>query len=756
MSNVVGSLRINLSAGTAEFVNNLDGASRKAGQTANDIKGSFDKVNFAEARGGVMLLGEEIGVHLPRHVNSFLATLPGVGVAMSAAFPVLAVVMLGMKVFEAAEHVAHLQDKIKAASDAYTESALATMHHAEATELDNLRLQDQLRILNGDLPKNGLKAALKEARIEAEELTAQIQKAIVAEKKLLEDQSVGTWKGLLGATQTDDIVKFVVDGKAAIAELERQKGIALTAHQDAVVKSLQLEIDAKNLALRTELTTRAAAEEEARKEEITKDFDAAILRATNDSKAREAEHRNTPKQQDIANKQMGQAMDADAAKINAAAATRAGLYKTAVLELQAEDREQKDLLENAKLHLAITEKQVAASKVVDMPKRKDVIPRQSSFDGNGKFIDAEETKRRAMAALDLQAAADLDKAHLFDLSVLQKDTDEQMKQQKLTDDLVALVHTAALMQAEHNIKLLEASGIITKLQADKRLAALYQKDETDQLTKENAELAKKKATLDILAAKTNNGRSGSDDGKESYKRALKDYQEFLIAKEKMNAASAAKRNKVEEDEAARQHAIQMVVVQSITSTLNSGVQSWVSGQESFGQAAGDVWKNFASTAVMAIIKMGEQELIGLALHQSIADREKITSAKGAFHKTYDQLSGIPIIGPVIAPIGAAAAFAAVMAFKKGGVTPGDENSMFPAMLHGKEMVLPAPVAKTVTDAMSRGGSDGGSSNGKDQHLHYSPVVQVPIGGDAKQIEKFMDSHFDRYARSQARKRGIRY
>lgn len=47
-----------------------------------------------EARGEARLLGEEIGVRLPRHVSNFLAEVPGVGKLLSAAFSATAITFL--------------------------------------------------------------------------------------------------------------------------------------------------------------------------------------------------------------------------------------------------------------------------------------------------------------------------------------------------------------------------------------------------------------------------------------------------------------------------------------------------------------------------------------------------------------------------------------------------------------------------------------------------------------------------------------
>ncbi len=84
----------------SQNVGQLDDALSKAGDSAvgagEEIDGAMEKtkVSVGEARGEAMLLGEAFGVHLPRHVNSFIATLPGVGEALSAAFAATAVLFI--------------------------------------------------------------------------------------------------------------------------------------------------------------------------------------------------------------------------------------------------------------------------------------------------------------------------------------------------------------------------------------------------------------------------------------------------------------------------------------------------------------------------------------------------------------------------------------------------------------------------------------------------------------------------------------
>src|ERR1035437_10154865 len=95
--NPVWVLSVDLQTKTATFQSGLSDAAKSArgafsqiksgaGEMGRDVSGSM-----MEARHGVILLGEEFGIHLPRGVTSFLASIGPVGAAMEAAFPFLAI-----------------------------------------------------------------------------------------------------------------------------------------------------------------------------------------------------------------------------------------------------------------------------------------------------------------------------------------------------------------------------------------------------------------------------------------------------------------------------------------------------------------------------------------------------------------------------------------------------------------------------------------------------------------------------------------
>jgi hypothetical protein len=95
----------------SQSVGQLDDALDNAGETATEAGGVIDEamekstVNVREARGEAMLLGEAFGVHLPRHVTSFVATLPGVGEALESAFAATAVIFIAEAIVKLTEKV---------------------------------------------------------------------------------------------------------------------------------------------------------------------------------------------------------------------------------------------------------------------------------------------------------------------------------------------------------------------------------------------------------------------------------------------------------------------------------------------------------------------------------------------------------------------------------------------------------------------------------------------------------------------------
>ena len=101
MAQPVWVLSVDLQTKTATFQTGMADAAKSARGAFQDIKqgagemGGATEYSMMEARHSVMILGEEFGVHLPRALTSFIASIGPLGGALEAAFPFLALSRVG-------------------------------------------------------------------------------------------------------------------------------------------------------------------------------------------------------------------------------------------------------------------------------------------------------------------------------------------------------------------------------------------------------------------------------------------------------------------------------------------------------------------------------------------------------------------------------------------------------------------------------------------------------------------------------------
>jgi hypothetical protein len=223
----------------------MSDAAKAARGSFNDIKqgagemGRATSGSMMEARHGVMLLGEEFGIHIPRALTSFIASLGPVGAAMEAAFPFLAI-MVGLTLI-----IQHL-DKMKSAaekaaekSEAWQKLADTTQEYGDTLRVTNERLQQQLSVLNGGMTNN-LALALKEAAVQADQLASHLQVDIDKAMKLVEGQQVSLWSKLLNTEGSGDVTdKLRSDFDRAKEVIEQGKEQIRQASQSGNAKSVQ-------------------------------------------------------------------------------------------------------------------------------------------------------------------------------------------------------------------------------------------------------------------------------------------------------------------------------------------------------------------------------------------------------------------------------------------------------------------------------------------------------------------------------------
>ncbi len=179
----------------------------------------------------------------------------------------------------------------------------------------------------------------------------------------------------------------------------------------------------------------------------------------------------------------------------------------------------------------------------------------------------------------------------------------------------------------------------------------------------------------------------------------------------------------------------------ISNAFSSSLSGMITGQENFRQALANIGNAIVSDFVNMAVKratnwiaseltMTSATEAGNAARlasQTTADAAGKTAqatagsvsvfgdANKAAAGAFSAVAGIPIVGPILAPAAAVAAFTAVMAYDvfsaEGGFDiPAGLNPM--TQLHEREMVLPASIAEPL-----RSGLAGNNRQGGDIHIH---------------------------------------
>jgi hypothetical protein len=202
MAGPVWTLSVDLQAKTAVFQSGLADAAKSARGAFADIKsggkemGGEMSFSMMEARHSVMLLGEDVGIKMPRALAGFVAGLGPVGPALEAAFPLLAIIALAVLFVE------HL-NKMKESAEKLTQSHLG-FEHAAAHAFDTL--EGKLRAAEektDELNKDHMAALhLKIKDIDAATLTnieGAFRELDTSVKKVLEDSKAAWYTFQIGA-----------------------------------------------------------------------------------------------------------------------------------------------------------------------------------------------------------------------------------------------------------------------------------------------------------------------------------------------------------------------------------------------------------------------------------------------------------------------------------------------------------------------------------------------------------------------------
>lgn len=717
MANPVWVLSVDLQTKTATFQSGMADAAKSARGAFSDIKtggGEMARdtsVNMMEARHGVMLLGEQFGIHLPRAVSTFVASIGPIGSAMQAAFPFLALITLAVLFVE------HLK-KVQEAGRQLNEDEVkfgVTLQNAFNTLNDKI-LQAEIRA--DELRKDHLGALQHQLELidhqSMNELVHSFEEVAKAAAVVMKDLE-GHWytfgKGSEGAK--DALNKFQADYNSLLAQGKSEEASGLlhgtTGQAEKVLGLLrQMESSGRQggnpfAAFADPAKFHAAADELQRMsiavnpEHLTKQIEAQenlvqALRAQVTMEEKIAELKKLQKSN--ATTEANQAVDKDAdklAKEQAAALQRgreemargiADQYKQEIADTQAGERE---IIEATKqgsqerltaIDAAIMEENALGLQETQFYRslwqERIQLTRQMS-----------EEEVRARQAASMEEAAHQEKMAQLELAA-EKSAFQRMRETTRMSEEEILQNELAFANREFAIRTEEYKREIAALDKngkDYELRLKQVQDRIAELTKEHENQV------------TNIEAQAEDDRKKRLKDGLDK----------------------ERDEVSR------------------GLTDVIMRHQTFAQMVTSLGDQVASSMMQNAIKDA------MAL-----DFTKEKDAAAAARKMFLAGTKFPFpVNIVMAPVLGAAAFAAVMAFEGGtDRVPGyQRGDSVPAMLTPGEGVVPGGVM----DGLRNVARDGGFNRGPQIQVraHFAPQIHAI---DADGVDRMLDKHREKFQR----------
>jgi len=710
MSNQVWSLSVDLQTKTATFSTGLADAARNARGSFADIKDGADDMarstsgSMMEARHGVMLAGEEFGVHLPRALTSFIASIGPVGAAMAEAFPFLAIIVGATLLLE---HLAKLKEKGE---------ELTRSQEKFGTTVANVL--------------NGLNDKLLEAGIRTDELNNDHLGALEKQLQLIDHASL---KDLTGALDT------------------MAKAADLTFAQ---LKTSWYQFGAGSTGAKSALEDKLLAQ--------GKQGEAADLLA---GTRKSAEHvLALQKQIQAAANAKGAAIYIDGlpqmqSQINELEKSKVGYTKKEIesqetlldtLNAQAQVQEKVAALKKAQTDNAVhtTDDKIAGDS--DKAAREQAANQRKSDDEAEKL--REEAYKSAVEGLQenerqkIAATREGSAARLAAIDAAIKEEEGKGLQEtgfyksllnsrvnltrQMDEEIKKLNAEAGKESAEHTAKMgelmLAADRQAGQLRVSEGRMSLQERlDMEMSFNAREYDLKKQELQNEITALDT------SDKEYENKKKALNN--KILELDQQLANQDAALTNQAQQKEIAGIQALQKRMIDAYA----NGFTQVLMRKESFSHMMRQMDTQMATDALKSALQLS-MELATVQGRKRFGDAR--TAAADAFAS-----AGNPILGTVLA----ATTFAEVMALESGGIVPGvGKGDIVPARLEPGEGVL----NNRVMDGL-RNVSRGGGSSGGDVHNHFSFSPQIHAV-DSEGVDRMLTKHhqvFQKHIASHARR-----
>lgn len=182
-----------------------------------------------------------------RAVERFISSIPGVGKALQAVFPLVGaaatigiLARMGDEIYKTVHDLGQIKN---VANEGFIAINQGAQKNADTLRVSNDKLEQQIAILEHK-PVNNLALALDEARVRADDLAASLNKDYEAVKKVIEESQKGVAATLFNGGVDRQLGGGIEDRLANIRTLARQQRDATTAGDTAAVADLDAKLRA--------------------------------------------------------------------------------------------------------------------------------------------------------------------------------------------------------------------------------------------------------------------------------------------------------------------------------------------------------------------------------------------------------------------------------------------------------------------------------------------------------------------------------
>jgi hypothetical protein len=713
MAQPVWTLSVDLQTKTATFQTGMADAAKAARGSFNDIKSGAEDMarttsgSMMESRHGVMLLGEEFGIRLPRALTTFIASIGPVGEAMAAAFPFLAIVVGATLLLE---HLAKLKEKgeeltrsqekfgttvanvLGGLNDKLLEAGIKTDElnhdHLGALEkqiqlIDHASLKDLVSAF--DTLAKGADLTFAQLKTSWYQFGAGSTGAKHALEEFKASYEALLAKGAEGEGEAADLLAGTRKSAEHVLELQKQIGAALNQKGTEgdfgdLTKVQAAENELKKLGAgytTKEIEAQQTLVEALRAQAQVQDKVNALKKAQTDNAVHTTDDKIGGDRDAAAREQAAvqRKADEDAEKL------REEAYKTAVSGLQENEREKIDATkQGSAARLAAIDAAIKEEESKGLQETGFYKSLLTSRVNEAKQMEQEQRKLDAEAGKEAADSAEK-------MGMLQVAADKESEARRLT---ATMASNAARLDSA--LKLEDEEYRIQKDAAERRIAAL---DQTEA----------------------------------DYQNKLKALQNKEAELEREHANKVAK---IRTDAEIQTDKSILDAYTKFSGDMAKGLTQVITRQESMGKMLRQVGDQAASSLIENAIK-------AIAANKMTASSDAAKAARRAF------LAGEQAIpGPAGVALGAvlgAGAFATVMAFEEGGIVPGvGKGDIVPARLEPGEGVLSNKVMDGLRSIAAGNGSSGQTVH---VHNHFSPQIHAV---DADGVDRMLTKHSETFKR----------